>query len=125
MDKKKVVNFIKTHKKEIAVATIAGVVGTTAGILGYKWYTSKNYGKLFKLFSEFGSNSDGIPIAQTVAEFLDDATLSIQPVVPYTSRTIRDSFSDEVISVFTEHGFDVDTTAISGMLVGLKKVETK
>lgn len=125
MNKKKVVEFIKTHKKEIVIATVAGVAGVAAGFVGYKLYVSKNYGKLFKLFFEFGANADGIPMSQTVVEFLDEATLSVQPVVPYTSRTIRDSFSEEVISVFTQHGFDVDTTAISGMLVGLKEVEAK
>jgi hypothetical protein len=118
------VGFIKTHKKEIAVATAATVVGVAAGVIGHKCYISKDYGKLLKLLREFGPNPVGASMTQSITQFLENATRSVQPLVPNVERTISGSLSGELASLFAENGINPDTTIISGILVGLKHAET-
>jgi hypothetical protein len=124
MKENKFVGFIKTHKKEIAVATAATVVGVAAGVVGYKCYLSKDYGKLLKLLREYGPNPIGASMTQSVTTFLENATRSVQPLVPKVEKTISDSLSDELVSLFAENGINPDTTIVSGILVGLKHAET-
>ena len=116
----KVIEFIKTHKKEIAIALVTGVAGTAAGVIGYKWHVSKNYGELLKLMHEFDPcTTSGLTTQQSLVKFLNGAT-SIHPLTPNVVRTLGDCVSEELLEVMAEGGHNSDRL-VSGIIIGLKK----
>lgn len=117
----KVKGFVKNHKKEIAIAAVAGTVGAVGGFIGCKRSFLKEYGDLIKVVSDFGNDANsGKSFKQSLTNFLFDTTGNVHPIIPINgvTKTIGDTFSEELVdTLVTYHGFDPGTK-ISGVMVG-------
>lgn len=116
----KVVEYVKEHKNEIAIAAFVGVVGTACGIIGHKMYISKNYGELIKLVEEHGKNASGETFNHELCSFLDSTTGKMYPAIPASGQTLRDAVSEDLLEYFVKKGANPDTK-ISGVFVGTLK----
>lgn len=117
-----IVRYTNVHGKTIAIATIAGVLGTVCGCIGYKTYISKNYGRLIRGINELGKNVDGEYFYREFCDFLDNATKSIYPAIPGPGADIRlvDAVSEELLAFLMKHDYSPDDK-ISSILIGFKK----
>lgn len=116
----KVVEYAKTHKKEIVTTIIVGGVGIVCGIAGYKMYISKNYGELIKLVDEYGKNTKGETFYRELCNFLDSTTGKMYPTIPAGDAALGDAVSEDLLEYFLEKGVSPDAK-ISGLFVGTKK----
>lgn len=113
-----VVGFVKNHKKEILIATAAGVVGVVGGIIGYKCHLSKDGLKLIKSTAQFNKDTvTGKTMNQSIKLLLDSSD-SVHPVTPHVDKTLAEAVSGEVLSAFEEYGIK-PTAKVSGIMVGI------
>ncbi len=113
-----VVKFVKNHKKEILIATTAGVVGVVGGIVGYKCHLSKDGLKLIKTTAQFKKDAvSGKTMNQSIKLLLDSSD-SVHPAMPNETRVLADTVSAEVLSAFEEYGIK-STAKVSGIMVGI------
>lgn len=114
----KVVGFVKNHKKEMIIATAAGLAGVIGGIAGYKGYLSKEGLGLLKSTAQFGKDDvTGKTMNQSIKLLLDSSD-SVHPVTPNVDKTLAECLSEEVLSAFEEYGFE-PTAKVSGIMVGI------
>lgn len=114
----KVVEFVKSHKKEIAITAFVGTIGAVCGIVGHKLYISKNYGELIKLVNEHGECTKGRSLNERLCAILGNTTGSVYSCIPVNGdKTITEALGGELLEVFMEDGFDPDIK-ISGVMFG-------
>jgi hypothetical protein len=114
----KVVEYVKTHKKEIAITAFVGTIGAVCGIVGHKLYISKNYGELIKLVNERGECAKGRSLNERLCAILGNTTGSVYSCIPVNGdKTITEALGGELLEVFLEDGFDPNTK-ISGVMFG-------
>ena len=117
---KNVVEYAKTHKKEIATAAIVGTIGVASGIIGHKMYIHQNHKELSSIISQFGDNiGDGTSMSQTLTRFLDKTTGCVHPMIPRddVNKTISDMLSPYAVEILVDAGVDPNKR-ISGIIVG-------
>ena len=113
-----VVGFVKNHKKEVLIATAAGVVGAIGGIVGYKCHLSKEGLGLLKSTAQFGKYAvTGKTMNQSIKQLLDSSD-SVHPATPNVTKTLAECLSEEVLSAFEEFGIE-PTAKVSGIMVGI------
>lgn len=120
---KNVVEYAKTHKKEIATTAIVGTIGVVSGIIGHKMYIHQNHKELSSIISQFGDNiEDGTSMTQTLTKFLDKTTGSVHPMIPRDDldKKISDMLTPYALSILDEYGIDTNKK-ISGILIGTVK----
>lgn len=119
----KVKNFIKEHKREIIIATIAGTVGIFGGVVCCDRYASKKYDELIKNIECFGADGKGASMLDDTVTFFKEASHSVQVLHPNGIHTISQTFSDGSGSQFLASvGYGPDTV-VSGILVGIKEAK--
>lgn len=117
----KVVEYVKNHKKEIAITAFVGTIGAVCGIVGHKLYISKNYGELIGLVNEYGKSANGQSLNERLCKFLDNTTGTVYPCFPVNGdKTLSDGLGGELLNELLEDGFDPNTK-ISGVMFGTIK----
>lgn len=113
-----VVEFVKNHKKEVLIATVASVVGVVGGIAGYKCHLSKDGLSLIKSTAQFNKCAvTGKTMNQSIKLLLDSSD-SVHPAMPNETKILADTVSAEVLSAFEEFGIK-STAKVSGIMVGI------
>ncbi len=118
-----VVEYAKTHKKEIATAAIVGAIGVASGVIGHKLYIYKDHKELSNIIAQFGDNiEDGTSMSQMLTKFLDKTTGSVHPMIPRDGldKKISDMLTPYAVDILVDAGIDPNKK-ISGILIGTVK----
>lgn len=117
-------DFIKSHKRELAIAALTSVAGVAGGILLHQGYVSTKYGELIESIKPFGVDAFGRTMIDDTVRFFNEATYSVEAMQPNCTQTIQQVFGDGAGCKFlADHNFSPNTV-VSGILVGIKASES-
>jgi hypothetical protein len=115
----KIVEFVKTHKKQIIGTAAAGMIVVAGGVLGWK---HSDAGKLISACKMFGDDKHhpGVSMTNSLTNFLNDATRSVHPCKSESFTTVAD-FGEDVAEKLMEL-YGVESTAkVSSIMIGVEK----
>ena len=120
----KVSEFVRSHKKEIAITAVVGVVCAIGGCAGHKCYVSKNCDKLTEAMLPYKPDKNGVPLDKWIERFLNATSKNVtgMTVKDGANITVGDIFTPFAIQEFATQEANLDSNSIvSGVLVGTMK----
>lgn len=116
--------FVNAHKKEIAVAAVAGTIGVVSGFIGCKVGVSRKYGDLIEEVSKFESPDTGRDLDKWIAGLLGRTDGGVYTLIVHddVTKTAGEALTDWSLSELT--GIVNPDDRISGLMVCTIRNET-